>query len=313
MKCSGCGREDGLVRRGRVFECTHCHAVTVAGEVQADVPVPPADELSAAERDEAAKLAQIHERARAERTAKDDRARLQQDPARAPCLICWLALAGVVLLAAAGAALLLAGGGTAARPVAESDGRDLLWHAEQGDVGAQLGVALVYEYGLGGVPTAPGQAGRWYRKAAEAGDINAQYHLGLWYQSAAPSPSPQEALQWLLLAAERGHAGAQTQVADAYRFGQHRERDVQRAAEWYAKAAEQGNIDALCSLAQLNGGAEGFPQDQIAASMYEALAAGLGRECPRAVGVAEAPDWAKAAGVRRAKEKLAKGFGKKTT
>jgi len=308
MKCSGCGQQDGLARHGRVFECRHCGAVTVAPELMPGVggtsPVQDAE-------GEAARLAEIRERARAERVFIEEKARLQPDGERSSCLPCWAILAGVLVLGGAAAALVLLGGpevnGTTPGPV----GKDLLTLAEQGDVGAQLAVGLVYQHGLAGNGTAPGQAGKWYQKAAQAGDVNAQYHLGLWYQSADPSPNPQEALQWLSLAAERGHAGAQTRVADAYRFGHFRERDLERAGDWYGKAAEQGDLDALCSLARLNAGAEGFPQDQIAASMYEALAKALGRECPRGAGVADAPDWAKAAGVRRAKERLAKGFGRK--
>ncbi len=308
MKCSACGREDGLARHGRVFECRHCGAVTVAPErmpgVGAASPGQAAD-------DEAARLAAIHERARAERAVREQQARRQPEGARSSCLPCWATLAAVLLLAGVAGAFLLLRGTELSGAAPPAEGNDVLSLAEQGDVGAQLAVGLVYQHGLAGNGSAPGQAGKWYHKAAQAGDVNAQYHLGLWYQLAAPSPDPQEALQWLSLAAERGHPGAQTRVADAYRFGHYRERDLQKAADWYGKAAEQGDLDALCSLARLNAGAEGFAQDQIAASMYEALATGLGRECPRATGVADAPDWAKTAGVRRAKERLAKGFGRK--
>lgn len=308
MKCSGCGREDGLARRGRVFECRHCGAVTVAPE-----RMPAAGDAKAVDEadEEAARLAAIHARARAERAVKEEQARLQPVGARSSCLPCWAILAGALVLGGVAAALVLLRGAGVNVASPAVDGRDLLSLAEQGDVGAQLAVGLVYQHGLAGNGSAPGQAGKWYHKAAQAGDVNAQYHLGLWYESAAPSPNPQEALQWLSLAADRGHAGAQTRIADAYRFGHYRERDLQRAADWYGKAAEQGDLDALCSLARLNAGAEGFPQDQIAASMYEALAKALGRECPHGAGVADAPDWAKAAGVRRAKERLAKGFGRK--
>ena len=308
MKCSGCGREDGLAQRGRVFECLHCGAVTVAPQRMPGVgDAKPADQAA----EEAARLAAIHARARAERAVKEEQARLQPVGVRSSCLPCWAMLAGLLVLGAVAAALVLLRGAepNVASPAAE--GGDLLSLAAQGDVGAQLAVGLVYEYGLAGNGTAPGQAGKWYHKAAQAGDVNAQYHLGLWYQSANPSPNPQEALQWLTLAADRGHAAAQTRIADAYRFGHHRERDLPKAADWYGRAADQGDLDALCSLARLNAGAEGFAQDQIAASMYEALAKALGRECPRGAGVADAPEWAKTAGVRRAKERLAKGFGRK--
>lgn len=306
MRCTTCGRDDGLRRHGRVLECTHCGAVTVAAGPAVEPRGDPRDE----DGEEASRLAQIHERALAERAAKEAAESLKAGEARSPCVPCWAALAGMALLVAAGTLLFLLDGRSTRSASAGSDARDLRWHAEQGDVGSQLAVGLLYQYGFDGAAVDPALAEQWYRKSAQAGDINAQYHLGVWYGSAAVPPNAQESFHWLMLAADRGHAGAQTLVADEYRFGHRRERDLQRAAEWYGKAADQGNLDALCSLARLNGGAEGFPQDQIAASMYEVLAEGLGRQCPLGAGVVEAPDWAKVAGARRAKEKLAQGYGK---
>ena len=52
--------------------------------------------------------------------------------------------------------------------------------AEQGDVGSQLNLAIMYAKGLG-VAQDHAEAARWYRKAAEQGVAMAQYNLGNMY------------------------------------------------------------------------------------------------------------------------------------
>ena len=50
--------------------------------------------------------------------------------------------------------------------------------AEQGDVGAQYNLGVMYADGEG-VPEDDAEAVRWYRIAAEQGDVGAQYNLGV--------------------------------------------------------------------------------------------------------------------------------------
>ncbi|MEI6399579.1 MAG: sel1 repeat family protein, partial [Pseudomonadota bacterium] len=51
---------------------------------------------------------------------------------------------------------------------------------------------------------------KWYRKAAEQGAARAQCSLGLaYYYGHGVAKDLEEALQWFLLAAERGDADAQ--------------------------------------------------------------------------------------------------------
>ncbi|MHC8509519.1 MAG: hypothetical protein ACYYKD_09015 [Rhodospirillales bacterium] len=58
-------------------------------------------------------------------------------------------------------------------------------------------------------PQKPAEAVKWYRAAAEQGDANAQYNLGLATKTATASQNCAEALKWLRRAAEQGQAHAQ--------------------------------------------------------------------------------------------------------
>src|SRR5690242_20971984 len=56
------------------------------------------------------------------------------------------------------------------------------WHplAEQGDADAQFRLGVMYESGQG-VPRSDAEAIKWYRKAAEQDDAVAQFNLGIMY------------------------------------------------------------------------------------------------------------------------------------
>ncbi len=53
--------------------------------------------------------------------------------------------------------------------------------AEQGDADAQYSLGLIYANGQG-VPRDHAEAAKWYRKAAEQGHAKAQYRLGFMYE-----------------------------------------------------------------------------------------------------------------------------------
>ena len=53
------------------------------------------------------------------------------------------------------------------------------------------------------------EAAKWYRKAAEQGDADAQNNLGLCYERGQGVPEDyEEAVKWYRKAAAQGHAGA---------------------------------------------------------------------------------------------------------
>jgi hypothetical protein len=63
--------------------------------------------------------------------------------------------------------------------IAEDDAEAARWYrkaAEQGQVEAQYNLGLMYDYGEGVVED-DAEAARWYRKAAEQGEVDAQNRL----------------------------------------------------------------------------------------------------------------------------------------
>ena len=61
----------------------------------------------------------------------------------------------------------------------------------------------------------------------------------------------QKAVEWYTKAAEQGNAVAQYNLGVCYNFGKGVEKDLQKAIEWYTKAAEQGDEDAQEALERL--------------------------------------------------------------
>jgi TPR repeat protein len=67
-----------------------------------------------------------------------------------------------------------------------------------------------------GVAQNDAEAAKWYTKAAEQGDADAQYLLGEMYISGqGVKASDEKAIQWLRKAAKQGHAKAQKRLKDA--------------------------------------------------------------------------------------------------
>jgi hypothetical protein len=90
-------------------------------------------------------------------------------------------------------------------------------------------------------------------RAAEAGNPEAQYSMGISY-SYAMDGHPQDykaALQWLVKAADAGHAQAQVALGGMYKDGRGVEQDYDAARAWYQKAADAGNGNGRYYLEEL--------------------------------------------------------------
>jgi uncharacterized protein len=62
---------------------------------------------------------------------------------------------------------------------------------------------------------------KWYRKAADQGNANAQFNLGKMYDDGDGVPQDHaEALKWYLKAADQGNASAQFNLGKMYDNGQ---------------------------------------------------------------------------------------------
>ena len=114
-----------------------------------------------------------------------------------------------------------------------------LWHplAEQGDANAQFRLGVMYDSGQGMLRN-EAEAIKWYRKAAEQDDAVAQFDLGVMYAKGV-SPNHAEAALWYRLAADHGLAGAQFNLGTMYAEGQGVARDYVQAHMWLNLAASQ--------------------------------------------------------------------------
>jgi SpoVK/Ycf46/Vps4 family AAA+-type ATPase len=132
----------------------------------------------------------------------------------------------------------------------------------------------MYEYGEG-VAEDKAEAVRWYRKAADQGNAQGQWYLGVMYgYGRGVAEDKAEAVRWYRKAADQGHRVAQNCLGWAFEQGLGVSADVSQAAKWYAKAAAQGEKYAQDNLGWLYEHGRGVPKDLAKAlDLYEAAAA----------------------------------------
>ena len=148
--------------------------------------------------------------------------------------------------------------------------------AEQGDAEAQFNLGVMYRDGEG-VPQDEAEAVRWFRLAAEQGLAVGQSNLGLMYAEGRGVPQDDaEAARWNRLAAEQGHASAQFNLGLMYATGRGVPQDDAEAVRWYRLAADQGNALGQYNLGVMYRDGEGVPQDEAEAVRWFRLAAEQG-------------------------------------
>jgi len=148
--------------------------------------------------------------------------------------------------------------------------------AEQGDANAQCNLGGMYKNGRG-VKQDHAEAVRWYLKAAEQGQAGAQCNLGGMYENGqGVRQDHAEAVRWYLKAAEQGQAGAQCILGVSYENGRGVKQDHAEAVRWYRKAAEQGIVYAVFALGRLSAGAV---TGNASPSTPKAIAPATGRVC----------------------------------
>jgi TPR repeat protein len=120
----------------------------------------------------------------------------------------------------------------------------------QGDSTAQCWLAHLYRKGHG-TPQDYSQAEKWFRLAAEVGNIQAMLCLGnMFYFGRERIENYSEALSWYSKAAEKGNAEAEFRLAIMYSCGQGVPQNWSEAASWCLKAAEQGHPKAQYLIAK---------------------------------------------------------------
>ena len=96
---------------------------------------------------------------------------------------------------------------------------------------------------------------KWFRKAAEQGDANAQAYLGLAYtEGRGVRQDYTEAVKWFRKAAEQGHANAQAILGFSYLLGKGVQVNKSLAKEWFGKACDNGDQGGCKYYGKLNRG-----------------------------------------------------------
>ena len=148
--------------------------------------------------------------------------------------------------------------------------------ADQGNVEAQYNLGVCYDHGYG-VPQDTAQAVSWYRKAAEQGDAGAQCALGLYYAHGNGVPKDVVlAASWYRRAAVQGHAKAQNSLGVRYANGDGVPKDAVQAVSWFRKAADQGDANAQFNLGRHYANGDCVPRDDVLAASWYRKAADQG-------------------------------------
>ena len=127
--------------------------------------------------------------------------------------------------------------------------------AQKGNAEAQFDLGVMYQRGHG-VGKDLEEAFKWLRAAADQGLPQAQFLVGQMREKGEGiAPDYAEAQRWYQLAADSGDPDAANGLAALYEEGFGVSKDVSRAAHWYRLSADQGLPEAQFRLGLLLTGA----------------------------------------------------------
>lgn len=165
--------------------------------------------------------------------------------------------------------------------VARSPGEAYRWYAKaaaQQHPGALFSLGSLYFNG-DGVDRSAEQAAKYYRRAADLGHPGAMDNLGVFYREGIVfEANDQEALKWFERAAEAGHPRAPTNAGWMYANGRGTPKDFTKAADWYRKGQRAGDVVAVYNLGLFYALGQGVDPDPEQAMRYIAYAAARGHE-----------------------------------
>ena len=122
--------------------------------------------------------------------------------------------------------------------------RQFIRAAELGDTDAQYELGMYYMSGIH-VGVDLEKAVFWLEQVAEKGYAKAQFQAGMcYYLDYGDVLEFGRCAYWFAQAAEQGHARAQYMYGSCYFVGDGVEQDYEKAEVWFRKAAEQGDADA---------------------------------------------------------------------
>ena len=134
--------------------------------------------------------------------------------------------------------------------------------ARVGDEDAQMAVAMAYELG-GDAVVDVAEAAKWYRQAALAGNVEAEFRLARLVSKGAKGLTKDlpTAAKLYEAAARSGHVKSQNAIGQAYQNGSGVTIDNAKAAEWFRKAADAKLATAENNLGILYLHGKGVPLD----------------------------------------------------
>jgi tetratricopeptide (TPR) repeat protein len=127
---------------------------------------------------------------------------------------------------------------------------------------------------LGQAPVSPPSIDPAVLTKANAGDAAAQVQAG---DSCTSARDYKQAVEWYAKAANQGNIAAELDLASLYRDGRGKlfARDADQAAAWYRKAADQGDPRAQGALGMLYTLGQGVPRSDVEAYYWLDLAAAV--------------------------------------
>jgi hypothetical protein len=125
---------------------------------------------------------------------------------------------------------------------------------------------------------------KWYRSTvpelqvgAASGDPDAMYHLAPRYRRGkeVPQDIPQ-AVEWLLRAADLGHAHAQSSMGVRYYYGEGVPKNHRLALKWYLAGAAKREPEALFNVGDLFDDSDEIPKNPVETCAWMLVAAAYG-------------------------------------
>ncbi|MFH1157699.1 MAG: tetratricopeptide repeat protein [Pseudomonadota bacterium] len=110
------------------------------------------------------------------------------------------------------------------------------------------------------------------KEVPEGSEADAAYNLGVKYYNSSEG-NIERAVEWFRRAAELGSAKGQYRLGAAYETGEGVKKDYAEALKWYGLAARQKDRDAQCGLGGLYANGYGVERDDAEAAKWYKLAA----------------------------------------
>ena len=150
--------------------------------------------------------------------------------------------------------------------------------ANKGNAEAQFDLGVMYAEGHG-VPQDYAEALKLFRLAADQGDAEAQYNIAVMYRDGnGVLRDFAAALKGFRLAADQGLATAQTNLGVMYEKGKEYRKTTLRLWRWHRLAANQGLAVAQHNLGLMYAAGRGVSKDIVGAYMWFSLSASQGEQ-----------------------------------